>query len=42
MFLTVEDDGVPFNPLDVPDVDVTVPLRERLPLAASASTWFGN
>jgi serine/threonine-protein kinase RsbW len=29
VLLTVEDDGVPFNPLDAPDVDVTVPLRER-------------
>jgi len=29
VFLTVEDDGVPFNPLDAPDVDVTAPLRER-------------
>jgi serine/threonine-protein kinase RsbW len=27
--LTVEDDGVPFNPLDVPDVDVTAPIGER-------------
>lgn len=29
VFLTVEDEGVPFNPLDAPEVDVTVPLRER-------------
>jgi serine/threonine-protein kinase RsbW len=27
--LTVEDDGNPFNPLDAPEVDVTVPLTER-------------
>ena len=27
--LTVEDEGVPFNPLDAPEVDVTASLEER-------------
>jgi len=27
--LTVEDEGVPFNPLDAPDVDVTASLEDR-------------
>jgi serine/threonine-protein kinase RsbW len=27
--LTVEDEGVPFNPLNAPEVDVTAPLAER-------------
>ena len=27
--LTVEDDGVPFNPLDAPAADDTAPLEER-------------
>ena len=27
--VTVEDYGVPFNPLEVPDPDLTVPLDER-------------
>ena len=27
--VTVEDDGVPFNPLELPDPDLTVPLEER-------------
>jgi serine/threonine-protein kinase RsbW len=27
--ITVEDEGVPFNPLDVPEADVTLPLHER-------------
>jgi anti-sigma regulatory factor (Ser/Thr protein kinase) len=27
--LTVEDGGIPFNPLEAPDVDVTAPLGER-------------
>ena len=27
--LTVEDDGVPFNPLDAPDADVTASIDER-------------
>ncbi len=27
--LTVEDGGVPFNPLEAPEVDVTAPLGER-------------
>ena len=26
---TVEDTGVPFNPLELPDPDLTVPLEER-------------
>lgn len=27
--ITVEDDGVPFNPLEAPDPDLNVPLEER-------------
>jgi anti-sigma regulatory factor (Ser/Thr protein kinase) len=27
--LTVEDGGIPFNPLEAPEVDVTAPLGER-------------
>jgi anti-sigma regulatory factor (Ser/Thr protein kinase) len=27
--VTVEDDGVPFNPLQLPDPDLTIPLEER-------------
>jgi anti-sigma regulatory factor (Ser/Thr protein kinase) len=27
--VTVEDDGVPFNPLELPDPDLTAPLEER-------------
>ncbi len=27
--LTVEDEGIPFNPLDAADVDVTTPLESR-------------
>ena len=27
--VTVEDDGVPFNPLELPEPDLTAPLEER-------------
>ena len=31
LVLKVEDDGVPFNPLEVPEPDINKPLEERQP-----------
>lgn len=31
LMLKVEDDGIPFNPLEVPEPDINKPLEERQP-----------
>ena len=29
LILTLEDDGLPFNPMDIPEPDTSVPIEER-------------